>query len=87
MVKPEKQPVNVTNEIIQQIDVTTIINKLDEVIEVMNSFDIQVNLGNIYEAIAYVTERINILQDEKNGYPRMMKLLANDNSKLTVVGE
>ena len=83
MVKPEKQPVNVTNEIIQQIDVTTIINKLDEVIEVMNSFDIQVNLGNIYEAIAYVTERINILQDEKNGYPRMMYLLANDNSKLT----
>ena len=44
MVKPEQQPVNVTNEIIQQMNVTSIINKLDEVITVMKSFDIQVNL-------------------------------------------
>ena len=83
MVKPEKQPVNVTQEIHQEMNVTSIINKLDEVITVMNSFNIEVNLGNIYEAIAYVTERINYLQDEKNGYPRMMYLLVNDNSKLT----
>ena len=64
------------------MNVTSIINKLDEVITVINSFGIQVNLGNIYNAIAYVTERINILQDEENGYP-MMSLLANDNFKLT----
>ena len=44
MVKPEVQPVNVTNEIIQQMNVTAIINKLDQVITVMKSFDIQVNL-------------------------------------------
>ena len=54
MVKPEVQPLNVTSEIVQQMDVTSIIAKLDEVITVMNSFDIQVNLGNIYNAIAYV---------------------------------
>ena len=72
LIKPEQQPVNVTNEIIQQMDVSSIINKLDQVITVMNSFDIQVNLGNIYGAIAYVTERINILQDEKNDYPMMI---------------
>ena len=65
MVKPEVQPVNVTQEIHQEIIVTAIINKLDEVITVMNSCDIQVNLGNIYNAIAYVTERINFLQNEK----------------------
>ena len=53
----------------------------------MNSFNIEVNLGNIYEAIAYVTERINFLQHEKNGYPRMMYLLANDNSRLTITNQ
>ena len=83
MVKTEQQPVNVTQEIHQEIIVTAIINKLDEVITVMNSFDIQVNLGNIYNAIAYVTERINFLQNEKKGYPVMMKLLANVYTKLT----
>ena len=83
IIKPEPQPVNVTQEIHQEMNVTSIINKLDEVIIVMNSFNIEVNLGNINNAIAYVTERINFLQDEKNDYPRMMYLLANDNSKLT----
>ena len=83
MIKPEQQLVNVTNEIHQEMNVTAIINKLDEVITVMNSFNIEVNLANINNAIAYVTERINFLQDEKNDYPRMMYLLANDNSRLT----
>ena len=83
MVKPEKQPLNVTNEIIQQIDVKSIINKMNEVITVMNSFDIQVNLGIIYGAIAYVTERINFLQDEKTGYPMMMNLLKGVQAKMT----
>ena len=48
LVKPETQPVNVTNEIVQQMDVSSIIAKLNEVIAVMNSFDIQVNLVNIH---------------------------------------
>ena len=87
MIKPEQQLVNVTNEIHQEMNVSSIINKLDEVITVMNSFNIEVNLGNINNAIAYVTERINILQDEKNGYPRMMYLLANDNSRLTITNQ
>ena len=82
MVKPEVQPVNVTNKIVQQMDVSPIIAKLNEVITVMNSFDIQVNLGNIYNAIAYVAQRINFLEDEKTGYPKMMKLLTEVNVKL-----
>ena len=83
MVKPEVCPVNVTQDIHQEMNVTSLINKLDELITVMNSFDIQANLGNIYNAIAYVTERINFLEDKKKGYPKMMYLLANDNSRLT----
>ena len=73
----------VIQEILQEMNVTSIINKLNEVISVMNSFDIQVNLGNIYGAINKVAEQINFLEDEKNGYPMMLNLLANDNSKLT----
>ena len=82
MVKPEPQPLNVTNEIHQEMDVTAIINKLDEVINVMNSFDIQVNLGNIYNTIAYVAERVNFLQDEDKSYPMMLILLKNVNARL-----
>ena len=83
MVKPEQQPLNVTNEIVQQINVKSIINKMNEVITVMNSFDIQVKLGFIYNAIAYVSQQINFLQDEKNGYPMMMYLLKGVQAKLT----
>ena len=63
MVKPEQQPMNVTNQIIQQNEVTSIIDKLKEVIAVMNSFDIQVNLAGIHSAIAGVAQRINFLED------------------------
>ena len=83
MVKPEQQPLNVTNEIIQQMNVSSIINKFDEVITVMNSFAIQVNLSNIYGAIAYITERINLLEDEENGHFMMMNLLEGIQAKLT----
>ena len=55
---PEPQPVNVTNQIVQQIDVSSIIAKLDEVIAVMNRFDIQTNLANINETIK-VAENIS----------------------------
>ena len=82
LIKPEQQPLNVTNQIVQQMDVTSIINKLDEVITVMNSFDIQVNLGNIYNAIAYVSHQINFLEDEKTGYPKMLELLGGVQEKL-----
>ena len=87
MVKPEQQPVNVTNQIIQQIEVTSIIDKLEEVITVMNSFDIQTNLANIYSTIAGVAERINFLQDEKAGYPKMLKLLEGVQAKLENANE
>ena len=83
MVKPEPQPVNVVSQITQEMDVSSIIKKLDEVIVVMNSFDIQVNLVNIYGAINKVAERINFLEDEKKGYPMMMKLLEGVQAKLT----
>ena len=83
MVKPEVQPVNVTNQIVQQMDVKPILEKLDEVIAVMNSFDIQVNLGNIYNAIAYVAQRINFLEDKDKGYPKMLELLEGVQTKLT----
>ena len=84
MVKPEVQPVNVTNQIIQQMDVKPIIKKLNEVIAVMNSFDIQVNLVNIYNAIAYVAQRINFLEEDKDkGYPKMLELLNGVQTKLT----
>ena len=72
MIKPEERPLNVTNEIIQQIEVTSIIKKLEEVITVMNSFDIQVNHGNIYRAINQVAERINFLEDESKNYLMMI---------------
>ena len=83
MVKPEPQAVNVVQEIHQEMNVTAIINKLDEVIKVMNSFDIQVNLGNIYGAMNQVAERINFLQDKENGLPMMTNLLKNVSAKLT----
>ena len=82
MTKPEQQHVNVTNQIIQQMDVWPIIEKLKEVIDVMNSFDIQVNLGNIYEAIDSVAQRINFLEDNDKGYPKMLKLLEGVQAKL-----
>ena len=81
-VKPETQPLNVTNEIVQQMDVSSIIAKLNEVIAVMNSFDIQVNLGNIHKAIANVAKRINFLEDKDKGYPKMLNLLKDVNTKL-----
>ena len=59
-----------------------IITKLNEVIKVMKSFDIQVNLGNIYKAINHIAKRINFLQDERQGYPMMLNLLRNANAKL-----
>ena len=83
MVKPEVQPVNVTNQIVQKMDVKPILEKLDEVIAVMNSFDIQVNLVNIYNAIAYVAQRINFLEDKDKGYPKMLELLEGVQTKLT----
>ena len=83
MVKPEPQAVNVVQEIHQEMNVTAIINKLDEVIKVMNSFDIQVNLGNIYGAMNQVAERINFLQDRNNGLPMMTNLLKNVSAKLS----
>ena len=49
----------------------------------MNSFDIQVNLGNIYGAMNQVAERINFLQDRDNGLPMMTNLLKNVSAKLT----
>ena len=64
------------------MDVTFIIAKLDEVIAVMNSFDIQVNLGNTHRAIDDVAERINFLEDEKKGYPKMLELLEDVKAKL-----
>ena len=82
MVKPEEQPVNVTNEIIQQMDVSSIITKLDEVIAVMNSFDITTNLGSIYNAIADVSQQIKFLEVEKTGYPKMLELLEGVQTKL-----
>ena len=48
----------------------------------MNSFDIQTNLGNIYNAIAYVSHQINFLEDEKTGYPKMLELLGGVQEKL-----
>ena len=87
MVKPEVQPVNVTNQIVQQMDVKPIIAKLNQVIAVMNSFDIQVNLVNIYNAIAYVAQRINFLEDKDKGYPKMLELLEGVQAKLTNTNE
>ena len=82
MFKPEVQPLNVTNEIIQQMDVKSIITKLDEVITVMNSFNIEVNLVNIYGAINQVAKQINFLENKEKGYHKMMKLLEDVQTKL-----
>ena len=82
IIKPEPQPLNVTNEIIQQMDVKFIINKLDEVIIVMNSFNIEVNLGNIHGAINQVAKQINFLEDEEKGYLKILKLLEDVQAKL-----
>ena len=73
---------NVTNQIIQQIEVTSIIEKLEEVIDVMNSFDIQVNLAGIHSAIDGVAQRINFLEDNDKGYPKMLELLEGVQEKL-----
>ena len=75
LIKPEQQPLNVTNQIVQKMDVKPILEKLDEVITVMNSFDIQVNLVNIYRVVTQVAERINFLEDAEKGYPKMLELL------------
>ena len=82
MVKPEVQPLNVTNQIVQKMDVKPILEKLDDVIAVMNSFDIQTNLGNIYRVVTQVAERINFLEDAEKGYPKMLDLLNGVNDKL-----
>lgn len=82
MVIPETQPVYVTNQIVQQMDVKPILEKLDDVIAVMNSFDIQANLVNIYTVVTQVAERINFLEDAEKGYPKMLELLNGVNDKL-----
>ena len=64
------------------MNVEPLINKLDEVISVMNSFDIQVNLGNINGAINQVAQRINFLEDMQNGYFMMLNLLKDVNAIL-----
>ena len=69
------------------MNVSSIIAKLNEVITVMKNFDIQVNLGNIYGTINQVAQQINFLEYEQNGYPMMMKLLANVNSRLTITNQ
>ena len=82
MVKREPQPVNGTQKIHQEMNVIAIITKLNEVINVMRSFDIEVNLGYIYVIIGQVEEWINFLEDENNGLPMMMKLLISIHGKL-----
>ena len=65
-----------------ELDVAPLIAKLDEVIRVMKSFDIQTNLGNIYRVINQVAQRINFLQDAEKGYPKMLNMLNDVNTKL-----
>ena len=65
-----------------ELDVAPLIAKLDEVIRVMKSFDIQTNLGNIYRVVTQVAQRITFLQDAQNGYPKMLELLNGVNDKL-----
>ena len=48
----------------------------------MKSFDIQTNLGNIYRVINQVAQRINFLQDAEKGYPKMLNMLNDVNTKL-----
>ena len=64
------------------MNVKPIFKKLDEVIRVMKSFDIQTNLGNIYRVVTQVAQRINFLQDAEKGYPKMLNLLKDVNTKL-----
>ena len=91
MIKPESRHVDISSEVVQEmnapppvvnLDVAPIINKLNEVIRVMKSFDIQTNLGNIYRVVTQVAQRINFLQDAQNGYPKMLNLLKDVNTKL-----
>ena len=55
---------------------------MDEVIIVMNSFNIEVNLVNIYGAINQVAQQINFLENKEKGYHKMMKLLEDVQTKL-----
>ena len=48
---------------------------MDEVIILMNSFNIEVNLVNIYGAINQVAQQINFLENKEKGYHKMMYLL------------
>ena len=91
LVKHESHPLNISSEIYREKEVVPLhlettgaplITKLNKVITMMKSFDIQVNLGNMYEAINLVVERINFLEDEKKACPMMLKLLENLNAKL-----
>ena len=91
MIKPESRHVDLSSEVVQEmnapppvvnLDVAPIINKLNEVIRVMKSFDIQTNLGNIYNVINQVAQRINFLEDAQKGYPMMLNLLKDVNTKL-----
>ena len=76
---PPPAQLNVPPTIIE-MNVEPIINKLNEVIKLMKSFDIQINLGNIYGAINQVAQRINFLEDAKKGYPMMLNLLKDVNA-------
>ena len=95
LIRPESRHVDLSNEIqemnvpptIIEMNVASIISKLNEVITVMKNFDIQVNLGNIYGTINQIVQQFNFLQDAKRNYPMMMKLLANVNSRLTITNQ
>ena len=91
MVKHESHPLDISSEIYREKEVVPLhlettgaplITKLNKVITMMKSFDIQVNLGNMYEAINLVAERIYFLEDEKKACPMMLELLENLNAKL-----
>ena len=95
LIRPESRHVDLSKEILEmnvpptifEMNVAPIIAKLNEVITVMKNFYIQVNLGNIYGTINQVAQQINFLEYEQNGYPMMMKLLANVNSRLTITNQ
>ena len=55
---------------------------MDEVIILMNSFNIEVNLVNIYGAINQEAKQINFLENKEKGYHKMMKLLEDVQTKL-----
>ena len=79
LIRPESRHVDLSSEIkemnvpptIFEMNVAPIIAKLNEVITVMKNFDIQVNLGNIYEAINQIVQQFNFLQDAKRNYLMM----------------